>query len=61
MEQELYRVREFCERYAISRTAFYREVWANRLQIIKRGSRTLVTRTEAERWLKQFCQSQTQS
>ena len=54
MEQEVFRVSEFCQRYAISRTAFYREVWANRLQIIKRGRRTLVARTDAEKWLEEL-------
>ena len=54
MEQEVYRVSEFCQRYAISRTAFYREVWANRLRIIKRGRRTLIIRTDAEKWLKKL-------
>lgn len=54
MEQEVFRVSEFCQRYAISRTAFYREVWAKRLHIIKRGRRTLITRIDAETWLKSF-------
>ena len=51
MEQEVFRVSEFCQRYAISRTAFYREVWAQRLHIIKRGRRTLVTKLDADTWL----------
>lgn len=52
MEQEVFRVNEFCQRYAISRTAFYREVWASRLRVIKRGRRTLVLKIDAEQWLK---------
>jgi len=51
MDREVYRVKEFCQRYAISRTSFYREVWAERLHIFKRGRTTLITRDEAERWL----------
>ena len=51
MEQEVFRVEEFCIRYAISRREFYREVAANKLHIIKRGRRTLVVREDAENWL----------
>jgi len=51
MEQEVYRVKDFCERYAISRRSFYREIKANRLHIIKRGHRTYVARSDAESWL----------
>lgn len=51
MEREIYPVAEFCQRYAISRTSFYREIQAKRLSIIKRGRRTGVTRAESERWL----------
>jgi len=52
MEQEVYRVSEFCKIYAISRTALYREIWAKRLTVIKRGRRTLIVSTEAKRWLR---------
>jgi len=51
MEKEVYRVNDFCERFAISRTAFYREVRGNRLRIMKRGCRTYVTRRDAEDWI----------
>lgn len=51
MEREIYPVTEFCQRYAISRTSFYREIQAGRLKVVKRGRRTMVARTEAERWL----------
>jgi len=50
MQPVIYRVSEFCQKYAISRTSFYREVWAERLQVIKRGRLTFVAREEAERW-----------
>jgi len=53
MEQEVYRVNEFCVRYAISRSAFYREVKADRLQVMKRGCRTFVTRSDAMAWIDQ--------
>jgi hypothetical protein len=52
MEQEVFRVNDFCQRYAISRTALYREIWVNRLNIIKCGKRTLITREDAEKWLR---------
>lgn len=51
MEQEVYYVNDFCKRYAISRSEFYREIKANRLRIMKRGCRTYVTRHDAEAWL----------
>ena len=50
MEPEAYRVADFCRIYALSRATFYREAKACRLRPIKRGRRTLVARTEAERW-----------
>ena len=51
MEQEIFRVNDFCARFAISRSEFYREVKANRLLIMKRGRRTYVTRSDAEAWV----------
>lgn len=60
MDKEVYRVFEFCQRYAISKASFYRETAANRLNIIKRGRTTLITRTEAERWFENICQSRSQ-
>lgn len=42
---------EFCRRYGIGRTAFYAEVNSNRLVPKKRGTRTLIPREEARRWL----------
>jgi hypothetical protein len=58
MNQEMFRVSEFCLRYAISKASFYREVAADRLHTVKRGRTTLVTRAEAERWLYALCQNQ---
>jgi len=55
MIKEVYCVSEFCERYALSRTGFYREIWAERLQVFKRGHLTLITRAEAERWFANSC------
>ena len=60
MEQEVFRVLEFCQRYAISRASLYREIAAHRLRIIKRGRRTLITRVEAERWFENLCRNQPQ-
>ena len=48
--KEIFRVKEFCRRYAISRTSLYREINANRLAAFKRGRLTFITREEAERW-----------
>jgi len=56
MEKEALRVSEFCQRYSISKASFYRETASKRLNIVKRGRSTLVTRREAERWLEQLSQ-----
>jgi hypothetical protein len=50
MEPVAFRVSEFCRVYVISKASFYREVQAGRLRILKRGRRSLVERSEAERW-----------
>ena len=60
MDKEVYRVLEFCQRYAISRSSLYREITANRLHVIKRGRRTLIARKEAERWFESLCENQPQ-
>ena len=41
---------EFCKRFCVSKSSFYREVHANRLRMYKRGKRTMIERVEAERW-----------
>lgn len=46
-----YRVKEFCERFRISRSKFYLEVSAGRLTVIKIGGRTIITPEDAARWL----------
>ena len=51
MKQEVFRVSDFCVRFAISRSAFYREVRENRLRVMKRGCRTYVARSDAEAWV----------
>lgn len=56
MDKEVYRVLEFCQRYAISRTSLYKEVNEKRLCLIKRGRRTLIARQEAERWFAALCE-----
>ena len=50
-EPGAYRVKEFCERYSISRSFFYEEVLARRIKITKCGRNTLILKTEAKRWL----------
>jgi hypothetical protein len=61
MEPEVFRVSEFCVRYAISRRSFYRELKANRLRIFKRGRRTLIAREDAELWFQNIRQLQPQT
>jgi len=41
---------EFCKKYCVSLSSFYREVKAQRLRMYKRGKRTMIERAEAERW-----------
>jgi len=51
MDKQIYRIKDFCENYSISRRSFYREVNANRLHIFKRGGRTYIARDDAEAWM----------
>lgn len=44
-------VNGFCAWAGIGRTTFYKEVNEGRLSIRKLGKKTVVVRTEAERWL----------
>ena len=44
-------VNEFCEQYSLGRTTFYNEVRVGRLQVVKRGRRTLVACVDAEAWV----------
>ena len=44
-------IAEFCARYGLGRTAAYEEINDGRLEARKRGSRTLIPRTAARRWL----------
>lgn len=50
-EQKLMTVNQFKERYNISHTAFYRQVAAKKLRIIKIGSSTRVSLADADAWL----------
>ncbi|ANU08455.1 helix-turn-helix transcriptional regulator [Paraurantiacibacter namhicola] len=47
---ELLTVADFCDRYSIGKSSFYREVNANRLAIRKFGSATRIAREDAEAW-----------
>lgn len=47
---ELLTVADFCDRFSIGKTSFYREVNAGRLKIRKFGSATRVTRADALAW-----------
>ena len=43
-------VSEFCETFGIGRTFFYAELKAGKLSACKAGTKTLILRSEAERW-----------
>lgn len=44
-------VRQFCRWANISRSTFYKEVKAGRINPVKLGGKTLILVKEAERWL----------
>ena len=44
----------FCKDYNLSRSSFYREINNGRLDVIKRGRRTFVTKTAAAAWLQKL-------
>lgn len=43
---------EFCQDYGVGRTMAYAEIRAKRLRARKAGKRTIVTRDDAEDWLR---------
>jgi len=45
-------VAEFCASYNIGRTFLYQQIKEGRLAARKAGTRTLIERAEAERWLR---------
>jgi excisionase family DNA binding protein len=45
-------IAKFCAVYNIGRTKFYQELNAGRIAARKSGTRTLIERSEAERWLR---------
>lgn len=51
-ENLAFSVLEFCARHSISRSTFYNEVNARRLQVMKVGRRTLVSVEAAAEWRK---------
>lgn len=46
-----YTLSAFCRAYGVGRTFLYREIKAGRLSASKAGSKTLILRTEAARWV----------
>jgi excisionase family DNA binding protein len=50
-------VKEFCERYAISRTTFYRQRAAGHLRVMKIGSATRIRFEDAEAWAEQMLET----
>lgn len=47
-----YTVKEFCDQFSVSPAHTYRLFNAGELRPVKTGRRTLITHSEAERWLK---------
>lgn len=50
-ERMAYRIAEAAEALAISRSRFYELVAEGRIRVLKEGARTLVRRSELERYL----------
>ena len=49
-DKAAYQIPEFCNRYSVSRSTFYREIEAKRLSVFKVGTRTLIAKADAEAW-----------
>ena len=45
-----YTIKQFCEEFGIGRSLAYAEIAAGRLRSRKVGKRTLVLRSDAEKW-----------
>ncbi len=61
MDKELYSVKEFCEKYGISRSKFYTLLKEGKTpQIVKIGTRTLIVASSVPDWLNGFTLSQSQ-
>src|SRR5215471_8313308 len=48
--REAFGVREFCARYGICRQTFYDEVKRGRIKAKKLGKKTVILRSDAEKW-----------
>ena len=53
-------IAEFCRAYSCGRTKFYQELNAGRIAARKVGTKTLIERSEADRWLKALPKLQTE-
>ncbi len=47
----LINIKQFCIRYAVSRSTVYREIEAGRLKTLKIGRSTRISEEEAQQWL----------
>ena len=54
-ERQMYTVREFCERNAISRATFYRMLAVGEIKVVKVGKRTLVPAASEREWHASSC------
>lgn len=54
IDQVAVSVNEFCASVGIGRTFFYQEVKANRIKIVKAGSRTLIPISEKAAYLERL-------
>lgn len=54
IEKKAYTVAEFCDAYGMKRSTAYSEIKTGKLKICKVGRRTLISREDAEKWLKRL-------
>lgn len=45
-------IREFCEKFNVGRTFLYEQINSGRISARKAGTKTLIERREAQRWLR---------
>lgn len=51
VEIQAYRIAGFCAAFSVSRSQVYRDIAGGRLEIVKRGRMTLITKQAAQDWL----------
>ena len=61
LAKHAYSILEFRDAFSIGRSRIYEEIKLGRIQIIKVGSRTIISHQEAMRWLNSFSSNEMNS